>query len=235
VMLPDSSSRVLFMVAPNPATVQWEQNTPLVQLGIDPVIALQWVTLARALTQADSSRATGAARVTPPLRPRRGPQFVVLARNAKAAADQRFVLVVSDSASRTHWKTFASLGQVDTLLAALETTAKSGWAMASSRDSTGTADPDDEVDTPVSIVSVRRPSYPPELAAKRRIGRVWMMYVVGVDGRAELGSFRPLLSDDVLFTRSAIKALVQTKYRPARLRGKPVPQTVFQVITFRMP
>src|SRR5687768_642457 len=68
VMLPDSSSGVLLMVAPNPATVQWEQNTPLVQLGIDPVIALQWVTLARALTQADSSRqTTGAARVTPAL------------------------------------------------------------------------------------------------------------------------------------------------------------------------
>ncbi len=238
VLLSDSSAGIWLMVAPNPATTAWDAGTPLVSLGIDPVLALQWVTVARALRQTDTLRrpSSAAMRLTPPLSAKRGQQFLVLAKSARqAGADEPFILVVSDSSSHTHWKTFASPAQVDTLLAALESTAMSSRTRSSLGDSTTAPGVDDgAVDTPVSIISMHRPVYPGALAGNRRIGRVWMEYTVGVDGRAEERSFRPLLSDDSLFTRAAVRALLRAKYSPARLHGKPIRQRVFQVITFRV-
>jgi hypothetical protein len=236
VIFPDSSAGVWLLVAPNPATKEWEADVPVVSLALDPVVALQWATLARGLTGADSSRLMPNAvdRLTPRLRGKRSPQFVVLAENRrKTTPEEALVLVVSDVRSHTQWKTFASPAQVDTLLGALESTAAQSRAGLASGDPTG-ADAEDSVDTPVRIVSLPRPRYPPELSSKGRIGRVWMMYVVGADGRAEPGSFRPLLADDPLFTRAAIVALVHAKYQPARLNGHPVAQKVFQVVTFRL-
>ena len=53
------------------------------------------------------------------------------------------------------------------------------------------------------------------------------------DGRPEPDSFQTLLSDDSLFTQSAIETLRRSKFRPARRHGQPVRRRVFQVITFR--
>jgi hypothetical protein len=238
VIFPDSSAGVLLLVAPNPATREWEAGIPVVSLGLDPVVALQWATLARGLTGPDSSRPMPNAvdRPTPPLKSNHGPQFVVLAKNRrKTTPQQAFVLVVSDSESHTQWKTFASPAQVDALLSALESAAMQSRVRFAQGDRADIADAEDSVDTPVHVVAIPRPKYPPQLSSRGLIGRVWMMYVVGANGRAEPGSFRPLLADDPLFTRAAIEALVHGKYHPARLNGQPVPRRVFQVITFRMP
>jgi hypothetical protein len=234
VILPDSSAGVWLMVAPSPATKEWEGGAPVVSMAIDPVVALQWATLARGLTGANSSDLMPNAvdRLTPPLRDRRGPEFLVLANNRrKTTPEEALVLVVSDSRSHTRWKTFASPAQVDTLLNALEITARQSRVSFVP----GAADGEDSVDTPVHVVAIPRPKYPPKLLSKVRVGRVWMMYVVGADGRAEPASFRPLLADDPSFVRAAIVALVHAKYQPARVDGHPVPQRVFQVVTFRMP
>jgi hypothetical protein len=234
VILPDSSSGVWLLVAPNPATKDWETGSHLVSLPTDPVLALQWVMVARAITRTDPSgrSPTRPAAVTPPLRARRGPAFVVLARNsAKAGPAETFLLAVSDSQSRTAWKAYASSAQVDTFLNTLEAVALDARTMASPPGSA--AAEEDSVDVPVAIVTIPEPEYPRELASKRRIGRVWISYVVGADGRAVEGSFQPVLSDDPLFTRAAVQALLRGKYRPARLHDHPVRQRVFQVITFR--
>lgn len=221
VILPDSSSGVWLLVGPNPATQDWETGSQLVSLATDAVLALQWVTVAR-----------GPGAVTPPLRARRGAAFVVLARNSSEATPaETFILAVSDSNSHTAWKAYASSAQVDTLLNNLEAVALQARTIGSPPDSA--AAEGDSVDVPVRIVAIPEPEYPRDLASKRRIGRVWMTYVVGADGRAVEGSFRPLLSDDFLFTRAAVQALLRGKYRPARLHGHPVRQRVFQVITFR--
>jgi hypothetical protein len=237
VILPDSSAGVWLLVAPNSGTKQWEAEIPVVSLAIDPVLALQWATLARGLTGADSNNPMPNAvdRLTPPLRAKRGPQFVVLAQNRrKTAPEEALVLVVSDARAHTQWKTFASPAQVDALLDALQGAAMESRLWFAPGDLTGAASSEDSADTPVRVVAIPRPDYPLELSFKGRIGRVWMMYVVGADGRAEPGSFRPLLADDPLFTRAAIAALADGKYEPARLNGHPVPQRVFQVITFRL-
>lgn len=235
VVLPDYSNGVWLLLDPTPATREWAAGTSLVSLTLDPVLTLQWVTFARGLTGAEGGHPTPNAirRLTPPLRAKRGPQFVVLAENtAKAPPQESFVLVVSDSDSHTRWKTFAPSAQVDTLLSALEAVAMKSRMMAAPPDTI--PDAEGPVDTPVSIVTIPEPEYPRELASQGRIGRVWTTYVVGVDGRAEEGSFRTLLSDDPRFTRAGIQALLRGKYKPARLKGHPVRQRVFQVIKFRL-
>jgi hypothetical protein len=231
VTVPDSAE-LWFMAAPTPATTKWESGSNLVSLGIDPVLALQWVTVARKLVSDEARLAAGQpVHVTPPLRARRGPPFVVLATNPKKpSARTEFVLLVSDSAKDVNWKSFASAAQVSELLIALEATARD------SREGTHAAwmtFADEDPDTPVSAVSQPRPAYPGGLALRNRVGRVWMSYVVTAGGRADPATFFPLLSDDSLFTEAAIQALLRSRYRPAVLHGQPVPQRVFQVILFR--
>jgi len=231
VLVPDSSS-VWFLAGPNAGTTQWGRGTNLADFGIDPVLALQWVTVARRLKPPLPGRSLpdSAARVTPPLRARNGPGFVLLGTNTeKPSADRSFILLVSDSGSRTHWKAFASAAQVDTLLTALEVTAISGQAEASGWNDLACQDPD----TPVRIVSQPVPPYPSRLAHGGAVGRVWMTYVVGADGRPEPESFSALLSDDSLFTWSALDALRRSRFKPARTDGQPVRQRVFQAVVFR--
>ena len=70
IAFPDSCTGLRVMVAPNPASTAWLAGTPQVQLGLDPVEALQWTTVARRLAH-DAGDPTGAsgtvARLTPPL------------------------------------------------------------------------------------------------------------------------------------------------------------------------
>jgi hypothetical protein len=233
VMVPDSTS-MSFVVGPNPATRQWESGSNLVDLDLDPVVALQWVTLARALAEAEGQWSRNeSTSLTPPLRGRRGPEFVVLARNLKKASkDELFVFVVSDSSSKINWKAFASAAQVHSLLTVLEQTALASRRKAETLGESTRADP--EPDTPVSVVYQPRPIYPARLSSSNRIGRVWMSYVVDAGGRADPGSFRPLLSDHPLFTRAAINALVRSRFRPALSNNQPVSQRVFQAIVFKI-
>jgi hypothetical protein len=234
VVVPDSGG-LWFMAAPNPWTTQWESGSHLVSLCIDPLIALQWTSVARNLVTAGGQSATGKqpASWTPPLPDRSGPEIVVLGTNPQSRSDQdRFVLFVSDSANDVRWKSFVSSSYVEDFLKALEETAREsreGAHMALRWDTLA----EQEVDTPVTVVSQPRPAYPRRLASSRRVGRVWMSYIVNADGRVDQQSFFPLLSDDSLFTESAISALRRSRFRAAIAGGGPVPQRVFQVIVFR--
>jgi TonB family protein len=176
------------------------------------------------------------ARLTPPLRPRRGRQLLLLAVNGKASApDQRYIFVVSDSGSDTHWKAFASLAQVDSLLTAFEDAADLARAIPIAADAgQALAEEDPSVERPVAPVFIPAPEYPSDLWRKGRVGRVWMQYIVGPNGRAETGSVRVLLSDDPQFTAAAAQAISRGRFRPALSHGAPVRQRVFQTITFRL-
>jgi hypothetical protein len=234
VILPDSSSGLLFLVAPNPRAVQWSKlaATPVVSMGIDPITALQWATVARTLLADPSNGAAGARTVAPPLRTPHGPAFVLLAKNPKKSPPgEALIFLVSDSASHTQWKTFASAAQLDTLLTVIEGVARERQATWNP----GSTSPasDDSVDVPVQVVFQPEPKFPGTLAWKGREGRVWMMYAIDSTGRSVTGSLRPLLSDDSQFTQAAIDALVHSKFKPALRHGRPVRQRVFQVIQFR--
>ena len=232
VMAPDSAWGVLLLAAPNTGAVNWEKSSLMIQLRLEPVYALQWAMRARELLRDDSAAARSkATRVAPALKSRDGGKFLLLGRREKGPAKERFVMVVSDPQSKTTWKTFAGLPQADTLLAALEHAGELAWAVARVQDS-AQSDSSDKLDKNVEVISQPAPRYPPELADRGRQGRVWMMFVVGRDGQAEPGSFQPLLSDDSLFTQSAIEALSRSRFPPAECAGKPVRQRVFQVIRF---
>jgi len=49
----------------------------------------------------------------------------------------------------------------------------------------------------------------------------------------ERESFSALLSDDSLFTWSALDAMRRSRFKPARTDGQPVRQRVFQAVVFR--
>ena len=234
VLLPDSSSGLLFLVAPNPRAVQWNKPvTPVVSLGIDPITALQWATVARTLLADPSNGAAGARTVAPPLRNSHDPAFVLLARNPKKSPPgEALIFLVSDSASHTQWKTFASAAQLDTLLTVFEAVARERQASWDPSSPPSTF-PDDSVDIPVQVVFQPKPTFPGRLASNGREGRVWMSYAVDSTGRSVTGSMRPILSDDLLFTQAAIDALMHSKFKPALRHGRPVRQQVFQVIQFR--
>ncbi len=232
VMVPDSAS-LWILAGPNTGATQWGRSSNLVDLSVDPVRALQWVTVARRLEAPPPGRSLPdtATRATPPLRARQGSAFILLGTNTKKpTAERSFILLVSDSASDTHWKAFASEDQVSRLLTALAV------AVSSSQLGAGTGWNGlacQKVDTPVRIVSQRAPEYPYHLAGQGREGRVWVTYVVSADGRPDQNSFLPVLSDDSLFTQAAIEALRRSRFKPARTDGEPVPQRVFQAVKFR--
>jgi hypothetical protein len=234
VILPDSSSGLWFLVAPNPRAVQWtDHGSSLVDLGLDPIVALQWATLARTLTGDGTNGAPGARTALPALQDVRSPEFVLLAKNPNpAAANEALIFLVSDSSSHTQWKTFISPAQLDTLLTALETAARDRQATWNPSSPEASAI-NDSVDVPVQVVFQPEPKFPGHMAATGREGRVWMSYVVDTTGRTVTGSLRPLLSDDPLFTQAAIDALMHSKFKPAFRAGRPVRHRVFQVINFR--
>lgn len=240
VTVPDSCTGLRVIVAPSPATTAWKKGPQVVQFGLDPVEALQWATLARAFAHSDtatSSKPRTPLRYLPALRPSRGRRLLLLADyGTRAKPDRRYVLVVSDSAARVHYKTFASAAEVDRLADAIAVSAELGHRMLEPADG-GTPTPtltEDApgIDSPVRPEHFPRLEYPPGLLSNRRIGRVWMQYVVGTDGRPEPGSYQTLLTDDPKFTASVVRMLQAATFRPATAHGLPVRQRVFQVFTF---
>ena len=218
-------------------TTRWRSSRQVVQFGVDPVEALQWATMARAVAGADAGlHPKQSPNQTPPLRPERHPRLMILARNARASGPgERFILAVSDSTSNTHWRAWASASQVDSLVTAFEIAAEHARKIQVIPDSTQALTEDDPaIESPVYPEFIPAPEYPRELRRKGRTGRVWLEYIVGANGRAEEGSFRALLSDDERFTRAAVQALYRARFKPARSGGAPVRQRVFQVITFRL-
>jgi len=92
-----------------------------------------------------------------------------------------------------------------------------------------------EVDEQVEVLSARRPSYPPALAAAGISGQVRLAFVVDTLGRCEPGSVRVVGSTHPGFERAAIDAVLGSAFRPARVRGMPVRQLVQQSVIFRLP
>jgi protein TonB len=78
------------------------------------------------------------------------------------------------------------------------------------------------------------PAYPPTLLNARVEGEVLARFIVDSTGRADPVSFMALQASDTAFTNAVRAALPLMKFRPARLRGTPVPQVVVQSFAFRI-
>jgi hypothetical protein len=63
-------------------------------------------------------------------------------------------------------------------------------------------------------------------------GEVWLTYVVRADGTADPNSFHVALSDAPEFTRAAVYAVMQSRFRPAQQGAVPIDARVHQRAVF---
>ncbi len=83
--------------------------------------------------------------------------------------------------------------------------------------------------TPIPGVSIR---YPDALRRAKVEGEVFVSFIVGPDGLADLGSFKIIKSSHPLFAQAVQNALPQMRFNPPLVGGKPVRQLVQQPFTF---
>ena len=86
------------------------------------------------------------------------------------------------------------------------------------------------IEAPVIVLKIT-PEYPEIARGAHKEGHVILEAVIGTDGHVE--SIRVLKSDP-LFDKSAIKAVSQWVYRPARLRGLAVKVYFTVNVEFRL-
>jgi TonB family protein len=91
----------------------------------------------------------------------------------------------------------------------------------------------ESVDQPVDVLEQHPPRYPAALERAGIAGRVELEYVVDTLGRAEPGSVRVIESGHPAFEAAARTAVLESRYRPAWLGGRPVRQLVRQRLSFR--
>jgi periplasmic protein TonB len=92
-----------------------------------------------------------------------------------------------------------------------------------------------EVDIPASALGGGPvPEYPASLRAAGVEGTVVAQFVVDSRGNAIAGSIRIVSSSNGLFSESVRTAIPAMRFVPARLRGKPVHQTVRQLFVFKL-
>jgi protein TonB len=92
-----------------------------------------------------------------------------------------------------------------------------------------------EVDEPVVVVEQGIPKYPRTLAERGVSGRVVLEFVVDTTGAVEPPSLRVLSSTAQAFEAAAREAVLATRFRPARMRGRPVRQLARQPVSFQAP
>jgi hypothetical protein len=82
---------------------------------------------------------------------------------------------------------------------------------------------------------VRGVVYPQNLIDQKIEGDVWFSFVVDTTGLVRVDeSLRVLLSDHPLLTQTARESIRDSKYRPARDAGRPVPIRIYQRVMYRI-
>lgn len=89
------------------------------------------------------------------------------------------------------------------------------------------------VDSPVEILEIPRPSYPPAGQRRGIEGDVTLQYVVGEDGGVQRSSIRVIEANYFDFVEAAADAIAASRFRPARAGGCPVRLQVQQRIRFK--
>jgi TonB family protein len=92
-----------------------------------------------------------------------------------------------------------------------------------------------EVDDPVQLLEQPSVGYPPALAHAGVAGRVELEFVVDTLGRVEPLSVRTLASTHPAFEAAARRAVLVSRFRPARWHGQVVRQMARQSFRFRTP
>lgn len=94
---------------------------------------------------------------------------------------------------------------------------------------------DFQVEKPVVMAPGQSgPAYPDMLRTAGIEGTVLAQFVVDTTGRAEMGSFKALKSDNDLFTSAVKNALQRMRFLPAEVGGRKVKQLVQQPFQFSL-
>jgi protein TonB len=91
-----------------------------------------------------------------------------------------------------------------------------------------------DVDDPAQRIGGPAPEYPEIMRTVGIDGVVRLRFVVGIDGRAEVGSITVVSSTNKSFDRNAIDAIRKSTFKPAKIQGRPVRQLVEQNIRFAL-
>jgi protein TonB len=95
---------------------------------------------------------------------------------------------------------------------------------------------DFQVEKPASMMDDSpKPKYPAVLESSGIPGEVQAQFVVGVNGRADIGSLKILKTTNELFASAVRNVLPRMRFSPAQIGGKPVQQLVQQSFMFAVP
>ena len=93
-----------------------------------------------------------------------------------------------------------------------------------------------QVEKPAEMIQDgTKPKYPSVLESSGIPGEVQAQFVVGIDGKADMDSFKVLKTTNELFTQSVRNVLPRMRFSPAMIGGKPVKQLVQQAFQFAVP
>jgi protein TonB len=93
-----------------------------------------------------------------------------------------------------------------------------------------------QVEKPAEMLSDSpKPKYPSVLESSGIAGEVQAQFVVGMNGKADMDSFKVLKSTNELFTQAVKNVLPRMRFSPAMIGGKPVNQLVQQSFQFAVP
>lgn len=92
----------------------------------------------------------------------------------------------------------------------------------------------EEVDEPAEYLAGPQPKYPPALRQVGIEGWVQLRFIVSIDGQAEPHSIEALKSSNPSFEAPAIDAVRQARFKPARIKSRPVRQLVEQLVQFTL-
>jgi len=94
---------------------------------------------------------------------------------------------------------------------------------------------DFQVEKPVVMApGSQGPAYPDMLRSAGIEGQVLAQFVVDTTGRADMGTFKALKSDNDLFTTAVKNALARMRFLPAEVGGRKVKQLVQQPFQFSL-
>ncbi len=193
-----------------------------------------WLDLAnRIVTTTTPPRDSATALIDRNIAAQDGSQMMLVRRRAGHKWEDDVILIMSDSGGRNSWAIEAQLPEMAELVKTMFAAAtRSHLEPAASV--IATANPLD-VDRAPRMLGSPKPEYPAALLATGRPGEVWLQYIVGEDGTVNPSSIVALLSDDSAFARSAIAAVLGSRFQPALSANVPVPVLVHQRVVFVRP
>ena len=93
---------------------------------------------------------------------------------------------------------------------------------------------ENQVEKVVQRVTASAPRYPDSMKGAGITGEVVVRYIVGTNGRVESGSIEIVSSTNRAFSDAVRTALMNARFRPAEVGGRPVRQLVEEPYTFKL-